>query len=67
MQVRGGKEVTLTPGQTFYEGPDDARRRPQRQSDQPGEIHRVLREGQKRSHSSTREVGQDREHALPQL
>jgi quercetin dioxygenase-like cupin family protein len=23
MQVRGDKEVTLTPGQTFYEGPDD--------------------------------------------
>jgi len=23
MQVRGGKPVTLTPGQTFYEGPDD--------------------------------------------
>jgi quercetin dioxygenase-like cupin family protein len=23
MQVRGGKEVTLTPGQTSYEGPDD--------------------------------------------
>ena len=23
MQVRGGREVTLTPGQTFYEGPDD--------------------------------------------
>ena len=23
MQVRGGKEVTLAPGQTFYEGPDD--------------------------------------------
>jgi len=22
-QVRGGREVTLTPGQTFYEGPDD--------------------------------------------
>jgi len=21
MQVRGGKEVTLMPGQTFYEGP----------------------------------------------
>jgi len=21
MQVRGGKEMTLTPGQTFYEGP----------------------------------------------
>jgi quercetin dioxygenase-like cupin family protein len=23
MQVKGSKEVTLTPGQTFYEGPDD--------------------------------------------
>jgi quercetin dioxygenase-like cupin family protein len=23
MQVRGGKPVTLTPGQTFYEGPGD--------------------------------------------
>ena len=23
MQVKGGQEVTLTPGQTFYEGPDD--------------------------------------------
>lgn len=23
MQVKGGKEVTLTPGQTFYEGPAD--------------------------------------------
>jgi quercetin dioxygenase-like cupin family protein len=23
MQVRGGKEVTLSPGQTFYEGPND--------------------------------------------
>ncbi|HWB82938.1 MAG TPA: cupin domain-containing protein [Bryobacteraceae bacterium] len=23
MQVNGGKEVTLTPGQTFYEGPND--------------------------------------------
>src|SRR5437762_929809 len=23
MQVRGGKETTLTPGQIFYEGPDD--------------------------------------------
>jgi quercetin dioxygenase-like cupin family protein len=22
-QVKGGKEVTLSPGQTFYEGPDD--------------------------------------------
>lgn len=23
MQVKGGKEVTLMPGQSFYEGPDD--------------------------------------------
>ena len=23
MQVKGGPEVTLVPGQTFYEGPDD--------------------------------------------
>ena len=23
MQVKGGKEVTVTPGQTFYEGPND--------------------------------------------
>ena len=23
MQVKGGKEMVLTPGQTFYEGPDD--------------------------------------------
>src|SRR5215510_14346872 len=23
MQVQGGKETTLTPGQTFYEGPND--------------------------------------------
>jgi quercetin dioxygenase-like cupin family protein len=23
MQVRGGEKVTLTPGQTFYEGPND--------------------------------------------
>jgi quercetin dioxygenase-like cupin family protein len=23
MQVKGGKEITLTPGQSFYEGPAD--------------------------------------------
>ena len=23
MQLKGGKETMLTPGQTFYEGPDD--------------------------------------------
>src|SRR5438128_10376300 len=37
MQVRGGKEVTLTPGQTFYEGPDDVHnRRAERKQDQAG-------------------------------
>jgi hypothetical protein len=24
MQLKGGQQVALTPGQTFYEGPDDA-------------------------------------------
>ena len=23
MQLKGGQQVTLTPGHTFYEGPDD--------------------------------------------
>ena len=23
MQLKGGQQITLTPGQTFYEGPDD--------------------------------------------
>ena len=23
MQLKGGEQVTLTPGQTFYEGPND--------------------------------------------
>jgi quercetin dioxygenase-like cupin family protein len=23
MQLKGGQQVTLTPGETFYEGPDD--------------------------------------------
>jgi quercetin dioxygenase-like cupin family protein len=23
MQLKGGQQVTLTPGRTFYEGPDD--------------------------------------------
>jgi len=55
-----GKEVTLTPGQTFYEGPDDVHVVGATPARQTGEIRRVLREGQRRSHISTREVGQDR-------
>ena len=39
MQVKGGKEVTLTPGQTFYEAPDDVhRRRPERKQYQAGKV-----------------------------
>src|SRR5438445_5567490 len=57
MQVRGGKETTLTPGQTFYEGPDDVhvvgrKRKP----NQTGEIRRVLREGQRRSGAGARQL-----------
>ncbi len=50
MQVKGGKEVTLTPGQTFYEGPEDihvvGRNAKQNQA---GKIHRAFGEGQRRS------------------
>ena len=42
MQVKGGKPVTLTPGQTFYEGPRRRSHRwPQCKQDQTGQIHRV--------------------------
>jgi quercetin dioxygenase-like cupin family protein len=40
MQVRGGKEVTLTPGQTFYEGPSDVHV-VGRNASQTGEIRSV--------------------------
>ena len=57
MQVRGGKEVTLTPGQTFYEGPDDVHvvgrnAKPHR----AGEIHRVPGQGQGRTGVDTHQV-----------
>ena len=39
MQVKGGKAVTLTPGQTFYEGPERcARGRPEREHHQTGQV-----------------------------
>jgi hypothetical protein len=41
MQVKGGKEVTLTPGQTFYEGPDDIHT-PQCECDQARKVVVVL-------------------------
>jgi quercetin dioxygenase-like cupin family protein len=43
MQVKGGKEVTLTPGQTFYEGPDDVHVVGRNASSTPaGKVRRVL-------------------------
>ena len=39
MQLKGGKPVTLTPGQTFYEGPERCPcGRPERQQHQAGQI-----------------------------
>jgi quercetin dioxygenase-like cupin family protein len=50
MQLRGGKETILTPGQTFYEGRDDVHIVGRNASQTtPGEIRRVFREGQRRS------------------
>jgi mannose-6-phosphate isomerase-like protein (cupin superfamily) len=40
MQVKGGKELTLTPGQTFYEGPNDIHTRPQRKRHETGQVPR---------------------------
>src|SRR5215472_2448940 len=43
MPVKGGKEVTLTPGQTFYEG-RCSRCWAQRKQNQAGEIRRIPHE-----------------------
>jgi quercetin dioxygenase-like cupin family protein len=59
MQVRGGKETTLTPGQTFYEGPDDVPHHwAEREQNQTGEIRRLLGEGQGRARAGTRQLNQ---------
>jgi hypothetical protein len=43
MHVRGTKEVTLAPGETFYEGPDDVHVVGRKgQPKQTGEIRSVL-------------------------
>jgi glyoxylate utilization-related uncharacterized protein len=42
MQLKGGKEVTLTPGQTFYEGPRRPCRQPERQQHQASQIRGFL-------------------------
>jgi hypothetical protein len=47
MQLKGGQEVTLTPGQSFYEGPDDVHVvDPERKRYQSGEIPGRLDQGQ---------------------
>ena len=57
MQVRGGKQVTLTPGQTFYEGPDDVHVVGRNASgNQTSKICRVLRKGQRRSGAGRRHL-----------
>jgi quercetin dioxygenase-like cupin family protein len=44
MQVRGGQEVTLVPGQTFYEGPNDVHRDPsEEEGSRRGLARRVVR------------------------
>ena len=43
MQVKGGKEITLTPGQSFYEGPAQrySYRWPERKHHETSEVHCV--------------------------
>ena len=54
MQLKGGQQVTLTPGQSFYEGPDDVR--PERKRHPAGEIPGALDQGQGRPGARARTV-----------
>jgi quercetin dioxygenase-like cupin family protein len=56
MQVKGGKEVTLTPGQTFYEGPNDIHVVGRNASTTTGQIPRVFDEEQGRPGAGTSQV-----------
>ena len=57
MQVKGGKQVTLTPGQTFYEDSQRCSYRwPEREQNPAGKIRCVLGQGQGRSGASASEV-----------
>jgi quercetin dioxygenase-like cupin family protein len=50
MQLKGGQQVTLTPGQTFYEGPDDIHVVDRNASStNPAKIPGVFDQGQGRS------------------
>ena len=57
MQLKGGKEITLTPGQTFYEGPNDIHvigRNPS--TTKPAKFVVLFTEKQGRSGAGTRQV-----------
>jgi mannose-6-phosphate isomerase-like protein (cupin superfamily) len=52
MQMKGGKQVTLHPGQTFYEDPKGIHLvGPERQRHQAGKIPGAPRQGEGRAHS----------------
>jgi quercetin dioxygenase-like cupin family protein len=48
MQLKGGQQVTLTAGQTFYEGPDDVHVVDRNKRHSAGEIPGALDQGQGR-------------------
>jgi quercetin dioxygenase-like cupin family protein len=57
MQVKGGKEITLTPGESFYEGPDDVHVVGRNASGtKPAKFLVFLIKGQRRSCASASEV-----------
>ena len=57
MQVKGAAPVTLRPGQTFYEGPDDVHVVGRNASDTaPAKFLVVPGEGQRRTDSDARQV-----------
>jgi quercetin dioxygenase-like cupin family protein len=56
MQVRGADAVTLTPGQTFYEGPNDVHVVGRNVSQTAPAKFLVLGQGQGRPNSCPREV-----------
>ena len=57
MQVKGGKEITLTPGQTFYEGPNDIHVVGRNaSSNETSQIPGFLCQGQERSGAGASEV-----------
>src|SRR6185503_10416020 len=60
MQLKGGKEVTLTPGQTFYEGPDDVHIVGRSKQNQASKIRCVLGQEQRRSSARASEVTGER-------